>query len=81
MNENADQIIGRIAAVELILNQAFTISLTKFDAPLDVLTECEEHLERNLAASGLKEEQKLAANHFSSLFYSAVRVSLVTEGR
>ena len=77
---NEDQIIGRIAAIEYILNQAFSFSLTQFEAPLDVLAECEEHLARNLAASGLADDQKLAAQHFSSRFYSAVRTSIVTEG-
>ncbi len=80
MNENEDQIIGRIAAIEYILNQAFSFSLAKFDAPLDVLAECEDHLARNLAASGLAEDQKLSAKHFSARFYSAVRASIVSEG-
>jgi hypothetical protein len=77
---NEEQIIGRIAAIEYILNQAFSFSLTKFDAPLDVLTECEDHLTRNLAASGLKEDQKLVAQHFATRFYSAVRASIVSDG-
>ena len=76
---NEDQIIGRIAAIEYILNQAFSFSLNQFDAPLDVLSECEAHLARKLAASGLKDEQKIVAKHFSSLFYSAVRTSITTE--
>jgi hypothetical protein len=77
---NEDQIIGRIAAIEYILNQAFSFTLTQFDAPLDIMTECEEHLARNLATSGLNDNQKLAVQHFSTRFYATVRASLTAEG-
>jgi hypothetical protein len=76
---NEDQIIGRIAAIEYVLSQAFSFSLTQFEAPLDTLSECEEHLARNLARSGLKDEQKRVVQEFSSRFYSAVRASVVAE--
>ncbi|MGA9666623.1 MAG: hypothetical protein WBQ69_09275 [Gallionella sp.] len=74
-----DQIIGRIAAIEYVLSQVLSFSLTRFDAPLDTLSECEEHLARNLAISGLKDEQKRAVQEFSSRFYSAVRASVIAE--
>ncbi len=76
---NEDQIVGRIAAIEYVLSQALSFSLTQFDAPLDILSECEEHLARNLAKSGLKDEQKRVVQEFSSRFYSAVRASVVAE--
>lgn len=76
---NEDQITGRIAAIEYVLSQAFSFSLIQFDAPLDTLSECEEHLARNLAKSGLKDEQKRAVQEFSSRFYSTVRASVIAE--
>ena len=77
---NEDQIVGRIAAIEYILNQAFSFTLTQFDAPLDALSECEEHLVRNLEVSGLKDDQKRVVKEFSSRFYSAVRPSIISKG-
>jgi hypothetical protein len=76
---NEDQITGRIAAIEYVLSQALSFSLNQFDAPLDTLSECQEHLARNLAKSGLKDEQKRVVQEFSSRFYASVRDSIIAE--
>jgi hypothetical protein len=76
---NEEQITGRIAAIEYVLSQAFSFSLIQFDAPLETLAECEEHLARNLERSGLADEQKRAVREFSSRFYSTVRASVIAE--